>query len=147
MQKDFERPLNERGHHDAPVMAKRLLKNKIKIDAFITSPAKRALSTCKYFAEVFDIKKKKIIQKKELYLASANAFFEVINDIDDKFDSAALFSHNPGITDFANTLAGAKIDTMPTCSIFAVECDIKKWKDFQQAEKQFLFFDYPKNAV
>ena len=39
---DFERPLNERGKKDAPEMAKKLNNKKIKIDAFVSSPAKRA---------------------------------------------------------------------------------------------------------
>ncbi|MEJ7675052.1 MAG: histidine phosphatase family protein [Chitinophagaceae bacterium] len=39
---DFDRPLNERGKVDAPKMGKRLRKNNVKIDAFISSPAKRA---------------------------------------------------------------------------------------------------------
>ncbi len=39
---DFDRPLNERGKKDAPKMAKRLADKKINIDAFISSPAKRA---------------------------------------------------------------------------------------------------------
>jgi len=39
--KDFDRPLNDRGKRDAPVMAHRLLDKKVKIDAFISSPAKR----------------------------------------------------------------------------------------------------------
>ena len=41
-QKDFDRPLNERGHSDAPLMAKRLLKQDIDIDAFVSSTAVRA---------------------------------------------------------------------------------------------------------
>jgi len=36
---DFDRPLNDRGKKDAPVMAKRLLDKKIDIDAFVSSPA------------------------------------------------------------------------------------------------------------
>src|SRR5258706_11333822 len=70
MQKDFERPLNDRGKKDAPAMAKRLKKKDISIDAIVSSPAKRALSTAIYFAEEFDIKKKRIIRESELYEAS-----------------------------------------------------------------------------
>ncbi|RYF89742.1 MAG: histidine phosphatase family protein, partial [Chitinophagaceae bacterium] len=33
---DFDRPLNERGKRDAPVMAKRLLDGKIEIDVFMS---------------------------------------------------------------------------------------------------------------
>ena len=46
---DFERSLNERGKKDAPMMAKRLIDKKIKIDAFVASPAKRAKKTAELF--------------------------------------------------------------------------------------------------
>ena len=36
---DFDRPLNERGHKDAPKMAKFLKEISVTIDAFLTSPA------------------------------------------------------------------------------------------------------------
>ena len=51
---DSERPLNERGKKDAPEMAKRLRKRGLKIDAFVSSPAERALRTARYFAKEFD---------------------------------------------------------------------------------------------
>ena len=57
---DFDRPLNNRGKTDAPVMAKRLLDKKVKIDLFISSPAKRAKKTASIFAKEYDIKKDKI---------------------------------------------------------------------------------------
>lgn len=146
-QKDIDRPLNDRGNRDAPMMAKRLVKNKHKIDLLVSSPAKRAMATARYFAEELDIKKKKIIEEKALYEASVRNFYDVVSKLDDDEDTVALFSHNPGITDFANQLGNTRLDNMPTCSIFAVECDIKHWKDFKDAEKQFLFFDFPKNIT
>ena len=100
-QKDFDRPLNDRGKKDAPAMAKHFRKEKnIKLDTIISSPAKRAFSTAKFFADEFDIKKKNIIEKPELYEASIEDFYTAIESIDDDYDSVALFSHNPGITAF-----------------------------------------------
>ena len=143
---DIERPLNERGKTDAPAMAKRLLDKKINIDAFVSSPAKRAKNTCSLFCTEYDVKEKDIIIIEKLYAAPAATFFEVINELDNKYKRVAIFSHNPGITDFVNTLCEkVQIDNMPTCGIFAVEASIEKWKDFKDAEKKFLFFDYPKN--
>ena len=55
---DFERPLNERGKEDAPLMAKRLKDKKIKPDIFLSSPAKRALKTARYFGKEFGFGKK-----------------------------------------------------------------------------------------
>jgi phosphohistidine phosphatase len=141
---DFDRPLNDRGKRDAPKMAEKLSKKKIDIDAFISSPAKRAARTAKLFAEEFKAKKTEIIFKTELYLASENVFYDVITKTDDELDTVAVFSHNPGITDFANDLTEIKIDNIPTCGVFAVKIDTKHWADIKEAKKEFLFFDYPK---
>ena len=141
---DFDRPLNERGKKNAPVMAQRLLDKKIKIDAFISSPAKRAAKTAKIFAETFKQKKDVIVFKEKLYLAEPTTFFSVIESADDKLNSIAVFSHNYGITDFANQLTDARIDNIPTCGVFAIKIYTDTWSDFREAKKEFWFFDYPK---
>jgi phosphohistidine phosphatase len=143
-QKDFDRPLNERGHKDAPAMAKRLAGEKVEIDAFISSPAVRALSTAAYFAKVYGKKEKDIITFSELYQAAPKTFHQVIKKTDDALNSIAVFSHNPGITDLANELTDSRIDDMPTCAIFAVHADIEHWKDFEKSKITLWFFDYPK---
>ena len=144
LQKDFDRPLNERGHKDAPAMAKRLLDKKINIDAFIASPALRAYTTAGYFAKLYGKKEQEVITIPQLYEAAALVFYNVISKTSDALDNIAIFSHNPGITDFVNSLTNTRIDDMPTCGIFAVHADIEHWKDFESAKKTFWFFDYPK---
>ncbi len=143
---DFDRPLNDRGKRDAPVMAQRLRDRKIKIDAFISSPAKRARRTAVVFAEAYGVAKKDVILDRELYEAGEQEILHVISETDNKLDRIAIFSHNPGLTDFANTLTSARIDNIPTCGIFAVSADCKKWRDFSAAPKEFLFFDYPRSG-
>jgi phosphohistidine phosphatase len=143
-QKDIDRPLNDRGKKDAPEMAKRLLDKKVKIDVFMSSPAKRALVTCKYFIKAYDKKEKNIIEVQQLYEPQVENFYNVIREADNDYDTIAIFSHNPGITAFVNELTNVHVDDMPTCSIFAINVDIKKWKDFEEGEKQFWFFEYPK---
>ncbi len=144
-QKDFDRPLNERGKKDAKEMAKRLYKKKISIDAFISSPARRALKTCEFFVKQFDKSSKDILQIARLYEANLRDFFEVISEVENRFNCIAIFSHNPCITAFANTLTTTRIDDMPTCSIFAVTAETINWQEFENAKKSFLFFDHPKN--
>jgi phosphohistidine phosphatase len=141
---DFERPLNERGKADVPVMAQRLLDKKIIIDAFISSPAKRAKKTAELFCATYSKPVEEIIFVTPLYHAPSEVFYEVIQHIDDNITTAAIFSHNPGITDFVNSLTNARLDNMPTCGIFAIQAPLSKWADFAKAEKTFLFFDYPK---
>lgn len=145
-QKDFDRPLNDRGKKDAPAMSKKIRKEKdVELDAIISSPAKRAIETAKYFAKDFDIKKKHVVEIQKLYEPTIDAFYNTIINIDDAYKSVALFSHNPGITAFANQLTNVHIDDMPTCSVFALRILDDEWKNFQIAEKEFWFFDYPKN--
>jgi phosphohistidine phosphatase len=144
---DFDRTLNERGKKDAPEMAKRLKGKDISIDLFVSSPAKRARKTAKYFAEEFDVKKDDIQLVDDLYSATQSAFQKTVSELNDKNNAVAIFSHNPGITEFANSLSNVRIDDMPTCSIFAVYADTDSWNNFLNAEKMFLFFDYPKNPL
>jgi phosphohistidine phosphatase len=146
-QPDIERPLNDRGKKDAPEMAKRVKEKCAKIDLFVSSPAKRANKTAKLFAEEFGADKEKIMIVTGLYEAAPAAFYTAISQLPDAAGSAALFSHNPGITEFVNTLTNVHVDDMVTCAVFAVSADTDKWSSFKEAAKSFLFFDYPKNPI
>ena len=144
---DIDRPLNDRGKKDAPEMAKRLRKKGLKIDTLISSPAKRAFRTARFFAEGFDVKKDDIRVEKSLYGAMPNQFEEVVASLTDKEDTVILFSHNPGITEYANTLCEVRTDNIPTCGMFAVQAAVESWQAFTKADKKFLFYDYPKNPL
>ena len=143
--RDFDRPLNERGKRDAPLMAEKLYDNSVPIDVIVSSPAKRADKTAQAFAKKYGIGQDDLCLKTELYMADTGQFYEVICGINDRFDHAAVFSHNPGITEFANHLNVAAIDEIPTCGIFAVTVQAESWTEFRNAPKKFWFFDYPKN--
>jgi phosphohistidine phosphatase len=143
-QDDFDRPLNDRGQRDAPMMAKRLLDRHVGIDLFISSTANRALTTARHFVDVYEAGKGRLATSKQLYHAYPPAFYEVISEIDDSIRTAAIFSHNPGITAFVNELTDTQIDDMPTCAVFAIKAETEHWKDFHAAKKSFWFFDYPK---
>lgn len=91
------------------------------------------------------IQKNDIIFVPALYQASDTIFYDTIINAPQKSSCIAIFSHNPGITDFANILTSTRIDNMPTCSVFAVKLDIDHWPQFKQAIKEFYFFDFPKS--
>ena len=145
--KDFDRPLNDKGRRDAPAMAERLLKAGVSIDLFVSSPAKRAKKTAEYFLEAYDRKEKELEVVPALYHPEIKAFKDVIAGLDDKLNTVAIFSHNPGITAFANIVSTARIDNIPTCGIFAVRVEVEHWGDFLASGPAFWFFDYPKSAV
>jgi len=144
---DFDRPLNARGIKDADEMAKRLSAKIDTIDAFISSPAKRAKATAEKFAAAFGKDKSQVIFEQRLYLSPESFFDQLISEMDNGLNTVAIFSHNPGITGFANTLTPViKTDNIPTCGIFAVTIATDNWKKFSTVNKELLFYDYPKLA-
>ena len=145
---DFDRSLNERGKKDAPQMAKRLINKKVPLDSFISSPAKRARKTADVFVSAYALPESAVFLKAELYLPSTDIFYNVIEETANQFHHLAICSHNPSITDFVNLLTNEiRVDNIPTCGIFAIQTEIKRWQDFRKAPKQFWFFDYPKNHL
>lgn len=144
---DIDRPLNDRGKKDAPAMARRVLKAGIHVGRLVSSPARRARHTAELFAHELGIKDKEIVILNELYHAQPAVFQQVINDLDDKDDTVAVFSHNPGITTFVNLLSSVRLDNMPTCGVFAVKSGSPTWSEFFAGDREFLFFDYPKSAA
>ena len=144
-QADFERPLNKRGKEDSIEMAKRVYSEVDRIDAFISSPAKRARKTAEKFLNQYGSVKEELILVPSLYEAGVNDFYDVVENLPDSYQTIALFSHNPGITDFANSQNCLNIFNMPTGSVFAIEIDTDKWSHIRIAERKLLFFYLPKD--
>jgi phosphohistidine phosphatase len=144
---DIERPLNDRGKKDAPAMAKRVLKAGVHPDRLVSSPARRARHTAELFAREFHVKESDIVILNELYHAQPAAFQQVVTSLEDEDETVALFSHNPGITAFVNTLTTVRLDNMPTCAVFAIKSKATTWSEFFGGEREFLFFDYPKSSA
>lgn len=142
---DFDRTLTERGKSNAKLMAKRVKEKSIEIDLFVSSPAKRAKKTAKIFMKEYEEKEKEILLEPALYEGSVEDFYKTIENLEDKEKHVALFAHNPGITEFINSLECSPVYNMPTCAVFGLKIKTKHWKDFREAKKEFLFFDYPKN--
>ncbi|HVU83657.1 MAG TPA: histidine phosphatase family protein [Puia sp.] len=143
---DFNRTLNERGIRDATEMAKKLVKNNIMIDRFVSSPAIRAKLTAEFFVNQYNRKAEEIQFVPGLYHGSPEIFDRVISGFDDQFDHVAVFAHNPGITDYAASLTSTRISHIPTGSVFAVASSIHSWKDFPDAKKDFIFFYTPRDG-
>ncbi len=141
---DLDRPLNDRGKRDAPIMAERIASRKIHPDFILTSPAKRARKTAELFLRTLDVPEENITEMPTLYEAGVGAFYDAVAGSPVSATTIMLFSHNPGITAFVNELTDVKIDDMPTCAVYAISCNIAEWSEFRSAPKEFLFFDYPK---
>ncbi|MBE2226014.1 MAG: histidine phosphatase family protein [Ignavibacteria bacterium] len=142
--RDIERPLNERGKFDAPLMGE-ILKNKQEsADLILSSPAKRAFKTAKIIAEKIGYDLNDIEIEDDLYMAGTNDFLNVLEKINSKNKNIMLFSHNFGITDFANYISNSKIANIPTCGIVKINFSFSDWKKIKNNKGTLQYFIYPK---
>lgn len=145
--KDFDRPLNTRGHRNAPEMVERLIAKSIIPDAIVSSPALRAITTAKYFAAGWKLEAAQLTTNSLIYEASTKTLLDVVNGFDDKLDTIALFGHNPGLTDLVNYLTGEYIANMPTCSVAIIKFPIEEWKMVSGDTGELTLFDFPKSGL
>ena len=147
-QEDWDRVLEPRGQRDAPEMARRLKRRKLKPDLILTSPAVRALTTASIMARELGVAAGKVIQDERLYLASPKAMLKVVHELGGGADHLMIFGHNPGITEFADQLSGERsIDNMPTCAVYTIEFAIDHWSELDWALGVNGELDYPKRSA
>lgn len=144
--KDFERPLNERGASDVPVMAERFNARKKKVDCIIASPAQRAKTTARLFAEGINYPADNITSNPELYFAGTGMLLKAASLADDTCESVMLVGHNPAITEFANAMAHSSIDNVPTCGLVELTLPVAHWADIELGGATLVEFYYPKKT-
>ena len=110
----------------------------IKPDVIISSPAKRARSTAKYFSKELGTD---IVYDDSIYESTPPRLREIIKEAFKKYDSVMLVGHNPSMTVLANTFCDCHIDNLPTTGIVGYEFDDE---DIDNSKINMLFFDYPK---
>lgn len=142
--RDIDRPLNERGKKDAPKMGRRLKEREVAPDLMLSSPANRALTTCKEIAKILGYTNERLKTDKRIYHASEDELLLVLSELNDNFKVVMLFGHNPGFTYFANLLFNEHIMNIPTCGIVAGKLKIKSWKEITPGCGKLEFFDFPK---
>jgi phosphohistidine phosphatase len=147
---DFDRPLNKRGQKDAPQMGKRLKERQVTPDVMLSSAANRALTTCKEIATVLGFPQEKIKTDKRLYHADEEQILKVLSEVKDSprdsEEVVMIFGHNPGLTEFANSLLNETIMNIPTCGVVHGTLNIEHWKDIQFGCGEILHFDFPKKG-
>lgn len=142
--KDRDRPLNERGERDAPLMGRRLMARGARPTLILTSPAVRARRTAQVIAREIGYPQEFLQREEDLYLASPDEIVAVIARQDSSFRDLIVCGHNPGLTELANRLTGAGIDNVPTTGVVVIGLDLKSWADLDGAEGELLLFDFPR---
>jgi len=141
---DVDRPLSKRGERDAPYMASKMVELQITPDLIVTSPAVRARTTARIFADAAEIDSNDFVLNERLYGADVSDIVEIVQSIDDSIKSIFMFGHNPTMTILANSFAGVDIDNVPTCGVLQAKTMVSSWKDWSPEVSAFVGFYYPK---
>jgi len=134
---DHERPLNERGLNDAPLVAKKVADVMERPDLIMSSDALRAKTTALFFAAAFNISEKDIQLEHELYDFAGMQLVAVIRDCPNDIDCFMVFGHNNAMTNFVNTYGDRDIDNVATSQFTAIAFDIDNWRDLKQGKTIF----------
>jgi phosphohistidine phosphatase len=141
---DFERPLNARGRRDAPEMAQRtkaLGKPPLQL---ISSPALRAITTARIFAEVWRLPLEDIVIEPRLYDASSARLLQLIGDIEDEPSHAIIVAHNPGLSELCHALASCPFRELPTTGVVSLNLNIERWSAIAPDSGHVEVYRYPK---
>ncbi|MGY3088089.1 phosphohistidine phosphatase [Hymenobacter sp. UYAg731] len=143
---DQERPLNDRGRDDAPLMGQALAKRRICPDAIVSSPAVRAMSTAVLVAREMQYPHDKIVVEPGIYGADVDDFLTIIKALPDSAASVLVVGHNPTITETANALSPSSLNEMPTAAVVCLRFACDHWAEVSKVNAEFYFYDYPRNA-
>ena len=141
---DKDRPLNARGKNDAPMMGRMLENREENPDLIISSPAERAFKTAKLISDELGYRQKDIIVDNRIDMAGIDDFIEVLKECRSKDKTIMIFSHNYGITDFANYISSSRIDNIPTCGIVKIKFEFSNWEKIKKEKGKLEYFIYPK---
>jgi phosphohistidine phosphatase len=144
-QPDFERPLNNRGVHDADKIAQKLNVEKISPDLILSSPAKRALTTANIFAVKLNYPIEKIVVVEKIYEAGLKELTSVLQAIENSYKNVMLFGHNPGLTSLVNMLSDKPVPHLPTCAVVGLKFNIESWEELERYSGEIFLFEFPKN--
>ena len=141
---DIDRPLNYRGKKAAPLMGKLIMDRGENPELLISSPANRAFSTAKEFAKEMGCAETNIIVNRAIYGAGAQQLLNLVQDVDDLYNSIMLFGHNPTFTSFCNMLSGENILNIVTCGVVRIDFEFSSWKNIDFNSGRMIYYEYPK---
>ncbi len=144
---DFDRPLNPRGHKNAPEMVSRLVAKNIFTELIVASSAKRAQTTAQYFLSGWEMSANQLVFDENIYEASTSTLLKIINQFDDRFHTITLVGHNPGMTSIVNYLTSESIVNLPTCSVAVIDFNFDEWALLSAGTGKMFLLDFPKNGL
>ncbi len=150
MQRDYDRPLNERGKSDAPLVCS-FINSVISFPEtkVAVSPAVRTRQTVAPLIKPWtDERKNKIDFNESLYESGLNEYLKVIRQTPDSAENLLIVGHNPAISDVVEFLvSGHRLDELvhvSTGTLIALDLNVSSWKQTNADNAVIRFMIPPK---
>ena len=139
--RDFDRPLTNKGKNQATVLGQWIDSLPLELDAFYVSPALRAIQTLRGVKEELSVTPR-IMDAEEIYESTENVLKVVVNRFDNLFSNVALIGHNPSVAQLFAHLTFEIRDYDPgTCAW--LQFNIDDWAALSQNSAELKEFYYP----
>lgn len=136
---DHDRPLNERGAHDAPQMAGRFAEGGFTPDVILSSTAVRARTTAAAFAAATGAE---VTLQERLYGAPAQLLLDAAAET--RTGSVMVVAHDPGMSVLAGRLSDGGIVHMTTCAVATFTWRADDWDVATSLDPDDWTFDTPR---
>lgn len=135
---DRERPLKTRGIDDIKLVANQCVTTGLISENIFSSPANRALSTCKIFLKSLKIPENKINVVEALYDFEGRNVVDFVKNLSNDVNDVMIFGHNNALTSISNIFGDVYIDNLPTSGLVKLNFDINDWKDLKQGTTECI---------
>ncbi|MFT6731669.1 MAG: phosphohistidine phosphatase [Glaciecola sp.] len=137
---DKKRPLKKRGNTDADLVSLAFRDKELELNKVYSSPANRALSTCKIFINNLNIDNDKLAIEEDLYDFGGESVIKFLKKLNEDYQSVMIFGHNHAFTSICNIFGNSYIDNLPTSGLVVIDFDTKSWTDINKGNTRFTIF-------
>jgi len=124
-QRDFERPLANRGREACVLIGEFIEEKRIDFDLVLVSTAVRTRETIELVKERAKFRGK-VRYDDRIYEATVSQLLEIISQIDDDRESVLLVGHNPGIEELLVLLTGEQ-QRVTTANLAKIKLKATEW--------------------
>ncbi len=151
--RDFDRPLNERGHRGAVLMGAHIRSEGTRWDRVIASPAVRVAQTIEHAAQAAR-STVPVNWDRRIYLASSATLLDLLREQDGDPKAVLMIGHNPGLEDLifdlvpddgSSPLRDIVEVKFPTASFAVLTAAIDRWVDLREGVARLIHLVRPRD--
>lgn len=141
-QQDFDRPLSQQGMLDAARLAERFAERKEPVDAIVSSTARRAITTARFFSAALG--NMPVHETRDIYHADLYALEAILRALPDAHDRVMIFGHNPGFSELVEHLAAPHLYHLSPCTTVRIDLHVGQWCEVASGTGTMAWWDSPK---